>query len=222
MMLILIKYYTVWYLKWVVCGWNWSFSESFDAQCLCACAVADLQAYGQVDSWAKCSADSTWWKAQVFKQLGEGLCECQPRPFLCHHNTAPHTWQIHTPCLQPNPIISHLHRGMVHSKAQRQGFMLLKNVTVCDTVFEIKPGSPSEARSACPDSWCRAPWQSRSRRCLWFYTDWVCWATERESSPAPLAESRWTDGLNTHYSHTNAEQEGQRGQNKEHDGKVTV
>lgn len=62
---------------------------------VCVCVrvdfmAADLQADGQVDSGAECGADCTWRKAQVFEQLGEGLCECQPRPFLRHHDTAPH------------------------------------------------------------------------------------------------------------------------------------
>lgn len=195
------------WVKFVIQGLSWCL------MCMCALSLAHLQGDGQVDSGAKCGADCAWWKAQVFEQLGEGLWECQPRPFLCHHNTAPHTWQIHTPRLQPNTTIRLTHTGMVHSKAQRDKIMLLnKGDRECDNVC-ARVCSPSEARSACPGSWCRAPWQSRSRRCLWSYTDWVCSATEGESPPAPLGEWGWTDDLNTHCSHAHRVSE------EGHDGK---
>ncbi len=53
--------------------------------------------------------------------------------------------------------------------------------------------------SAGPSPWCRAPWRSTNRTCLWPETDWQPLATERGSPPARTGESRWTDALNTHF-----------------------
>lgn len=52
--------------------------------------VTNLQADGQVDPGAEGGADGTWRQAEIFEELGEGLCESETRTLLSYHHTAPH------------------------------------------------------------------------------------------------------------------------------------
>lgn len=145
-------------------------------------SVLYLQADGQVNPGAVGCADSPGRQPHVLKQLGEGVCQGQARALLCYDHTATHAWQVDTPSLK------HTHNKWRKPKAW---------CCICHNSPYV-PSLPWVTQSECPVLWCTAPWQSKSRRCLWCGTDWACSATETSSSPAQKEESGWTGDLSKH------------------------
>lgn len=59
-------------------------------------SVSYLEADGHIDPAPKGGAHSTRRQTQVLEKLGEGLCERNAGPLLCHHHAGSHTGQVHT------------------------------------------------------------------------------------------------------------------------------
>lgn len=95
--------------------------------CVCeggpVAAPSYLQADGQVDPAAERRADRSGVEAEVFEELGEGVCERHPGPLLRHHHAGPNAGQIQTTSLQQRtprhttaPSSSHLISPPPHQK----------------------------------------------------------------------------------------------------------
>lgn len=150
-----------------------------------------LQTDGQVNPRTKSGADSSGRQADVLEQLREGVWEGESRAFLCYHHTASHTRQAHTTGLKHTQIKWFNPSGTLP--------IFCSWLSLSIYAYVCMHSSPWVAQSESPTLWCRAPWRSRSRKCLWFDTDWVYSATETSSSPTQREESGQFGDLSRHY-----------------------